>query len=158
MLIGPLLYKGVYISRRNFAKHWVHFLGSQMSPLSIHAIFIKPLSLLSVRYFCFCSIPQFMNKLVTCSNGEQWCPLVASTGSIGKILYWGDLIIFKWYALLESSNITLRISSLTVIRLYMHLEKWFQSYGSDTRHNWKCAPGINSGAATGFNIFKWYRR
>ncbi len=55
---------------------------SQISPLSIHSFPIKSLSLLSLL-ISVSTVPLKSGiKLLTCSNSEQWCPLMASAGSI----------------------------------------------------------------------------
>ena len=45
-------------------------------------------------------------KILTCSNGEQWCPLAACAGSICTLLYRCNLIIFKCELLLGSGIVT----------------------------------------------------
>ncbi len=54
-----------------------------MSPLSIHSMLIKSL---------------------TCSNGEQCCPLAACTGSICTLLNLCNLVIFKCELVLGSGK------------------------------------------------------
>ncbi len=77
-----------------------------MSPLSIHSMPIKSLSLLSLRYLCFSNTLNSGIKILACSNGEQWCPLAACAGSICTLLYRCNLIIFKYELLLGTGIIT----------------------------------------------------
>ncbi len=80
------------------------------APLSIHAIFLKYYAY--VLYVIYVSaVPlDSGSKLLTCGNGEQWCPLASFTGSIGRILYMGNLVIFK-RKLLPEANILSSVKS-----------------------------------------------
>ncbi len=92
---------------------WLHLLQAwgQFSEVARHLAcpFIpSPLSYHNFLFVISVSKVPFKSriKLLTCSNGEQWCPLAASAGSICTLLYRGNLIIFKWELLLKSGNVT----------------------------------------------------
>ncbi len=104
VLKAPVV-KKVYLTPRNFARH-----GDQFFEVAryLPCPFIRS-SLSWYPYFLF-AIPVSTltlnsgSKFLTCSNGGWW-PLAASAGSICRLLYWSNHIIFTW-ELSQKSDIT----------------------------------------------------
>ncbi len=91
---------------QEFCQAWGQFSEVPGCLLSIHSTPIKSLSLL-IFVISVSTVPLKSGvKLLTCSNGEQCCPLAACSGSICTLPYWWNLIIFKCEFLLGSGILT----------------------------------------------------